>query len=168
MKFHELQTTKNKVANRVGRGIAGGQGKTAGRGTKGQRSRAGSGKRPGFEGGQTPLMVRLPKLHGFRSLRAKAEEVYTGQLDQFSGKTVDTFKLAEAGLITSPFVRVKLLSQGEVTKKVAVKLQSASASAVAAVQKAGGTFEKVALEARPVTSTKKAEKQAKKAEAKKA
>jgi large subunit ribosomal protein L15 len=163
MKFHELQTTKNKVANRVGRGIAGGQGKTAGRGTKGQRSRSGSGKRPGFEGGQTPLMVRLPKLHGFRSLRTKAEEVFTGQLDQFSGKTVDTFKLAEAGLVTSPFVRVKLLNKGDVTKKVTVKLQGASMSAAAAVQKAGGTFEKVAQEARPI-STKKAEKKAEKAD----
>lgn len=171
MKFHELQTTKNKTAKRVGRGIAGGQGKTAGRGTKGQRSRAGSGKRPGFEGGQTPLMVRLPKLHGFRSLRAKAEEVNTGQLDQFSGKTVDTFTLAAAGLTSSPFVRVKLLSKGEVTKKVTVKLQGASASAIAAVQKAGGTFEKVALEARPASTKKaekKADKQEKKAPAKKA
>jgi large subunit ribosomal protein L15 len=167
MKYHELQAHKNKSAKRVGRGIAAGQGKTAGRGTKGQLSRTGSSKRPGFEGGQTPLMQRLPKLHGFRSLRVKAEEVQTGQLDQFSGQTVDTFKLAEAGLISNPFVRVKLLSKGDVTKKVTVKLQGASVTAIAAVQKAGGTFEKVALEARPA-STKKVEKQEKKTPAKKA
>lgn len=161
MKYHELQAGKNRQAKRVGRGIAAGQGKTAGRGTKGQMSRTGSSKRPGFEGGQNPLMQRLPKLHGFRSFKPKVEEVCTGQLDQFSGKTVDTFKLAEAGLISNPFVRVKLLNKGEVTKKVAVKLQGASAGAIAAVQKAGGTFEKTSLEPRP-TSAKKAEKTEKK------
>ena len=162
MKYHELQTAKNKSGKRVGRGIAAGQGKTAGRGTKGQLSRTGSSKRPGFEGGQNPLMQRLPKLHGFRSLKTKAEEVFTGQLDAFAGKTVDTFTLAEAKLISSPFVRVKLLNKGDVTKKVTVKLQGASESAATAVQKAGGTFEKVAREARPA-SIKRQEKQSKEA-----
>ena len=151
MKFHELTTHSNKNAKRVGRGIAAGQGKTAGRGTKGQMSRTGAKKRPGFEGGQNPLMQRLPKLRGFTSKRAKAENVYTGQLDQFAGKTVDTVVLAEAGLISSPFVRVKLIAQGEVTKKVTVKLQGASAGAIEAIQKAGGSFEKIALVARPAS-----------------
>src|SRR4051794_11690955 len=109
MKYHELQTNKTKVGKRLLRGIAAGQGKITGRGTKGQLSRTGSSRKPGFEGGQTPLMQRLPKLHGFRSLRVKAEEVSTGQLDQFAGKTVDTFVLAKAGIISNPFVRVKLL-----------------------------------------------------------
>lgn len=153
MKYHELQTAKTKTAKRVGRGIAAGQGKTAGRGTKGQMSRTGSSKRPGFEGGQNPLMQRLPKLSGFTSHKVKAENVYTGQLDTFKG-TVDTAALAEAGLVTSPYVRVKLLLKGDVTKKVDVKLQGASAAAIAAVQKAGGTFEKVALAARPTTRKK--------------
>jgi len=154
MKFHELQTQKPKSAKRVGRGIAAGQGKTAGRGTKGQMSRTGAKKRPGFEGGQNPLAQRLPKLQGFRSHKPKAENVYTGQLDEVKGATIDTFTLAEAGLISSPFVRVKLISKGDVTKKVTVKLQGASESAIAAIEKAGGSFEKVAMSARPASSKK--------------
>src|SRR5260370_5435883 len=106
MKFNELQTPKRKVAKRVGRGIAAGQGKTAGRGTKGQMSRTGSSRRPGFEGGQNPLMQRLPKLPGFRSFAVKVEVVYTGQLDAFAGKTVDANALAAAGLISNAFVKV--------------------------------------------------------------
>lgn len=164
MKFNELTTTRQKTAKRVGRGIAAGQGKTAGRGTKGQMSRTGSSKRPGFEGGQNPLMQRLPKLVGFKSKKVKAEEVFTGQLDAFAGKKVDTFVLAEAGLISSPFVKVKLLVRGDVTKKVTVSLQSASNGAIEAVQKAGGSFTSVDVEARPA-SAKKAEKKEAKAKA---
>lgn len=154
MKYHELQTNSTKNAKRVGRGIAAGQGKTAGRGTKGQMSRTGAKKRPGFEGGQNPLAQRLPKLQGFRSHKPKAENVYTGQLDALAGKTVDSFALAEAGLISSPFVRIKLIAKGDVTKKVTVKLQGASASAIAAIENAGGSFEKVAITARPASSKK--------------
>jgi large subunit ribosomal protein L15 len=154
MKYHELETSSNKSAKRVGRGIAAGQGKTAGRGTKGQMSRTGSKKKPGFEGGQNPLMRRLPKLPGFTSHRAPIEVIYTGQLDALSVK-VDTAVLAEAGLISSAYVRVKLVIKGDVIKKHDVKLQGASESAVAALQKAGGSFEKVALLARPATQKKK-------------
>lgn len=154
MKYHELQTVTPKSAKRVGRGIAAGQGKTAGRGTKGQMSRTGAKKRPGFEGGQNPLMQRLPKLPGFRSLRAKIEVVYTGQLDAVTAKTIDTAALAKVGLISNPYVRVKLVVKGDVAKKHEVKLQGASAAAIAAVQKAGGSFEKVAQSARPVTRKK--------------
>jgi large subunit ribosomal protein L15 len=157
MKFNELQVERNKSAKRVGRGIAAGQGKTAGRGTKGQLARTGSSKRPGFEGGQNPLMQRMPKLPGFKSEAQRAEVVYTSQLDQFAGKTVDAEALAKAGLITSAFVKVKVITKGEVTKKVTIKAQAISASALEAVQKAGGTFEKVAINARP-SSAKKTEK----------
>src|SRR5262245_3413345 len=101
MKYNELTISKNKSGKRVGRGIAAGQGKTAGRGTKGQMARTGSHKRPGFEGGQNPLMQRLPKLPGFKSKRERAEVVYSGQLEAFGGKTVDSTVLAEAGLISS-------------------------------------------------------------------
>ncbi|HKR81823.1 MAG TPA: 50S ribosomal protein L15 [Candidatus Saccharimonadales bacterium] len=165
MKYNELQVSKNKSAKRVGRGIAAGQGKTAGRGTKGQMSRTGSSKRPGFEGGQNPLMQRLPKLPGFRSFKPVVETVYTGELDQFSGKTVDTAALAEKHLISSPYVRVKLLVKGDVTKKVTVKLQAASSAAVAAVEKAGGSFEKVAQTGRTTTKTEKVSRAAKKQKA---
>ncbi len=139
MKYNELNVTSNRSSRRVGRGIAAGQGKTAGRGTKGQSSRTGKGRRPGFEGGQNPLMQRLPKLPGFTSKRPKAEVIYTGQLEMI-GSTVDNFTAFSAGFVSSPHVRVKLISKGEVSKKVTVTLQAASVSAVAAVQKAGGTF----------------------------
>ena len=140
MKFHELNVVPSKSARRVGRGISAGQGKTAGRGTKGQKSRTGSGRRPGFEGGQNPLMQRLPKLRGFRAIKPSAESVQTGQLNSL-GSNIDNFTLADAGLISSPYVRVKLVVKGEITKKLSVKLQSASASAVSVIQKAGGTFQ---------------------------
>ena len=141
MKFHELKVNSTKSSSRVGRGIAAGQGKTAGRGTKGQKSRTGKGRRPGFEGGQNPLMQRLPKLRGFRSITTKMETVYTGQISVLSSN-IDNFTLVEAGLISSPYVNVKLISKGELTKKLTVNLQSASATAVAAIQKQGGTFTK--------------------------
>jgi large subunit ribosomal protein L15 len=141
MKYNELNISAHKKATRVGRGISAGKGKTAGRGTKGQNARTGGGVRPGFEGGQNPLYMRMPKLPGFRSIHAKAELVYTGQLDQFAGKTADNFTLAAAGITSSPYVRVKLVVKGEVTKKVTVKVQSASATAVEMVQKAGGSFD---------------------------
>lgn len=158
MKFNELQTPKKKSLKRVGRGIAAGQGKTAGRGTKGQMSRTGARRKPGFEGGQNPLMRRLPKLPGFTSHRTPMEVVYTGQLDAVKAKIVDAAALAEAGLISHAYVRVKLVVKGDVAKKHDVKLQGASATAIAALQKAGGTFEKVAQNARPVTRKQKEDK----------
>ena len=155
MKFHELSIGKNKASTRVGRGIAAGKGKTAGRGTKGQGARTGSKAKPGFAGGANPLMQKLPKLPGFKSHRTPPEVVYTGQLDQFVNKTVDAEVLAQAGLISSPYVRVKLISKGEISKKVTVKLSGASESAIAAVQSAGGSFEPAARLQRPKTSSKK-------------
>ena len=155
MKYHELQVTKQKVGKRVGRGIAAGQGKTAGRGTKGQKSRTGSSAKPGFAGGQNPLMQSLPKLPGFRSHKIKAENVQTGQLDAFSGKTVDSVVLADANLISNAYVVVKLIVKGDVAKNITVKLPKASQSAIAALEAAGGSFEKTERLPRPVTTRKK-------------
>ena len=157
MKYNELKVAPKSSAKRVGLGIAAGQGKTAGRGTKGQGARTGYSKKPGFEGGQNPLMQRLPKLHGFTSKRLRAENVYTGQLDKV-GATVNNETLAKAGLVSGPYARVKLLKRGDVTKKVTVELQGASETAVEAVQKAGGSFKVVARALRPTTSTKKEDK----------
>jgi large subunit ribosomal protein L15 len=148
MKFHELNVEANRQPKRVGRGIAAGQGKTAGRGTKGQNSRTGGTRRPGFEGGQMPLSMRLPKLRGFRSLRTKPEVVYTGQLGKVGGALVDNFTLFEAGLVSSPYTIVRLIVKGDVASKVEVKLQGATANAIVAVQKAGGSFAQVAQVAR--------------------
>lgn len=155
MKYNELKTKPNKSANRVGRGIAAGQGKTAGRGTKGQGSRTGSSAKPGFAGGSNPLMQKLPKLPGFKSHRTPPETIYTGQLEQFANKTVDANLLAEAGLISNPYVKVKLICKGDLTKKVTVKLTKASVSAIETVEKAGGSFEATARLSRPKTSDKK-------------
>lgn len=157
MKIHELNVKPKRASKRVGRGIAAGQGKTAGRGTKGQKSRAGSGRRPGFEGGQNPLMQRLPKLRGFRSIRVGNENVYTGQLNNLGAK-IDNFTLADFGLTSSPYVTVKIITKGELTKKVTVNVQMASASAVEAIQKLGGSFvqtPRVARQAKEKSDTRK-------------
>lgn len=143
MKFNELVTNATKSSRRVGRGIAAGQGKTAGRGTKGYGSRTGSKAKPGFTGGQNPLMQKLPKLPGFRSHRVAMASVNTTQLETLSVKTVDNAALAAAGLISSPYVRVKLLAKGELTKAVSVELQGASNKAVELLEKAGGSFKAV-------------------------
>lgn len=150
MKFNQLESVKQKKNTRVGRGISAGKGKTAGRGTKGQNSRTGGGVRPGFEGGQNPLAQRLPKLPGFKSIRPKAETVYTYQLNDL-GSVLDNFKLAEAGIISSPYVKTKLILKGEIKKKTTIKLQFSSKSAKLAVEKAGG---KVTLVQRPKRTAK--------------
>lgn len=142
MRINELTTNKHKRITRVGRGISAGRGKTAGRGTKGQNSRTGGGVRPGFEGGQNPLAQRLPKLPGFKAIKPKAENIYTFQLNDLGSK-INNFTLAEAGLIKSPYVKVKLILKGKVSKKVNVELQSISKSANQAVINAGGAFVKV-------------------------
>lgn len=141
MKFNELVTTtkSGKGKSRVGRGIAAGQGKTAGRGTKGYGSRTGSTRKPGFEGGQNPLMQRLPKLRGFKSQHTKAEVVYLSDLAKVKG-VVDNFSASEAGIISSPYVVAKLIATGTVTGKHDVKLQGASKAAIEAVKKAGCSF----------------------------
>lgn len=149
MKFNELKITRRKKPTRVGRGISAGKGKTAGRGTKGQGARKSGGVRPGFEGGQMPLYMRLPKLRGFKSHRPKTAVVYTGQLENLGKSKVDANILAEAGLIENPYQKVKLVSKGKLTKKVEVKLFSATVSAAEAVKKAGGNFEKTEQQKRP-------------------
>lgn len=143
-KYNELTLKADKNKKRVGRGISAGQGKTAGRGTKGQKARTGKKLRPMFQGGQQPLVQAIPKARGFKSLRTPAQVVYSDLLNQFSGKTVDNGLLFEAGLIATPFQSVKVIARGEVTKKVTLKVQGASKSVVAAIEKAGGGFEATA------------------------
>lgn len=145
MKYHELQVNANTRPTRKGRGIAAGQGKTAGRGTKGQKSRSGHRKMPaGFMGGQRAIMQAIPKLKGFKSLHSKAEVVYTDNLNTLKGK-VDNFILAEADLISSPYVKVKVILRGEVTAKIDLGTQFASKSAINAIEQAGGTFTKMSV-----------------------
>ena len=143
MKYHELQATTNKDKKRVGRGIAAGGGKTAGRGTKGQNARTGKKLRASFQGGSGPLVRRAPKGRGFKSLRTPAQVVYLDHLAVFKDKTADNFTLFEAGLIKTPFHTVKVIARGDLTEKVTLKVQAASASVKEAITKAGGSFEKV-------------------------
>lgn len=149
MKYDQLDATKQKKSKRAGRGISAGRGKTAGRGTKGQSSRSGGKRSPGFEGGQTPLMQRLPKLRGFKSKKPKAENIYTSDLNDFKGKKVDNFVLFEAGLVSSPFTNVKLILKGDLESKVDVNLQGASKAAKNMIEKAGGAFTLVPRIGRP-------------------
>lgn len=145
MKYNELNVEKNTRPSRKGRGISAGQGKTAGRGTKGQKARTGHRKMPtGFMGGQRAIMQAVPKLKGFKSFKAKAEVVYTDRLNELSGE-VDNFKLFEASLISSPYTKVKVISRGELTAKIDLSTQFASKTAVEAIKKAGGSFKKVSL-----------------------
>ena len=145
MKYNELEVNKNTRPSRKGRGISAGQGKTAGRGTKGQKARTGHRKMPaGFMGGQRAIMQAIPKLKGFKSLHAKAEVIYTDRLNDLKGN-VDNFVLAENALISSPYVKVKVISRGELTAKIALETQFASKSAIEAIKKAGGSFKKVSV-----------------------
>jgi large subunit ribosomal protein L15 len=154
MKYNELQINSNHAPRRVGRGISAGQGKTAGRGTKGQKSRTGSSRRPGFEGGQNPLIKRFPKLRGFKSHRPITENVYLSQLNELSG-TVDSEALAKAGVISSPYASIKVVATGKIDKKLTIKLPAASTKAQAAIEKAGGTFSAVPQLGRPAKKPKR-------------
>ncbi len=145
MKYNELNVTKNARPSRKGRGISAGQGKTAGRGTKGQKARAGHNKMPaGFMGGQRAIMQAVPKLKGFKSIHDKAEVVYTDRLNELKG-IVDNFTLYDAGLISTPYTKVKIITRGDVSAKIDLSTQFASKSAVAAIKKAGGNFKQIAV-----------------------
>ena len=154
MKYNDLTVNKNTRPTRAGRGISAGLGKTAGRGTKGQKARTGHHKMPaGFMGGQRAIMQAIPKLKGFKSLHAKAEVVYTDDLNSLSGD-VDNFVLADNSLIKSPFNKVKVILRGELTAKINLKTQFASKTAIKAIEKAGGKFEKANVPQRAKKSEK--------------
>ena len=144
MKLHELKPAEGsrKVRNRVGRGTSSGNGKTSGRGQKGQKARSGVGLRPGFEGGQTPLFRRLPK-RGFTNINAK--EYTLVNLEQFNvfedGTEVTPVVLKGAGIIRAEKSGVKVLGNGELTKKLTVKAAKFSKSAEAAITAKGGSIE---------------------------
>lgn len=145
MKLNDLTAVPGSTqdAKRIGRGHGSGQGKTAGKGHKGQKARAGHGMRPGFEGGQMPLQRRIPK-RGFNNIFAKSiVTVNVGTLDKKfeDGATVDTQALLDAGVIKSALDGVKILSNGNVTKKFTVKAAAFSAAAKEKIESAGGKAE---------------------------
>lgn len=145
MQIHDLFPApgSRKSRKRVGRGHGSGHGKTSGRGANGQLSRAGGGKGPGFEGGQLPLYMRLPKLGGFTSRnRVEYAVVNVGRLEELfaNGEVVTAEALAERGAIRSAFkAPVKVLGDGEITKKLTIKVDKVSKSAQTKIEAAGGT-----------------------------
>ncbi len=144
MKIHELTPApdSNKEVKRVGRGHGSGNGKTAGKGHKGQNARSGGGVRIGFEGGQMPLARRIPK-RGFNNIFAeKYTVVNVSDLNKFTdGTVVDPELLKAAGLIKKADEKVKVLGDGELTAKLTVKAAKFSQSAIEKIEKAGGKAE---------------------------
>ncbi|MCM3164448.1 50S ribosomal protein L15 [Metabacillus litoralis] len=144
MKLHELKPAEGsrKTRNRVGRGIGSGNGKTAGKGHKGQNARSGGGVRPGFEGGQTPLFQRLPK-RGFTNINRKDFAIVNlDVLNRFEdGTEVTPDLLLETGVVSNVKSGVKILGNGQLEKKLTVKANKFSASAKEAIESAGGTAE---------------------------
>ena len=146
MQIHELSPMPGSthVDKRKGRGHATGNGKTAGRGHKGQNARSGGGVRIGFEGGQMPLARRIPK-RGFNNIFAKPlESVNVSALDRFEdGATVDAAALLASGVLSKCRYGVKILGEGEITKKLTVKAAAFSATAKEKIEAAGGKAEVV-------------------------
>ncbi len=144
MKLHELKPAEGsrKERKRLGRGIGSGQGKTAGKGHKGQNARSGGGVRPGFEGGQTPLFRRLPK-RGFTNINRKEYAVVNlDSLNVFeNGTEVTPELLIETGLVRKELAGVKILAKGSLDKKLTVKAHKFSSAAEEAIKAAGGQTE---------------------------
>ena len=145
MKLHELSPAagSTKERKRIGRGAGSGQGKTAGKGHKGQKARAGRGMRPGFEGGQMPLQRRLPK-RGFNNIFRKvivAINVSDLNAKFENGAVVDAEALKSAGLVKNYFDGIKVLGNGELTKKLTVKANAFSETAKQKIEAAGGKAE---------------------------
>lgn len=144
MKLHELSPAPGSVKDvkRIGRGHGSGQGKTAGKGHKGQKARSGGGVRPGFEGGQTTLARRIPK-RGFNNIfRTEYATVNVSDLEKFVDGTVVNAELLKAsGLIKKELDGVKILGNGELTKNLTVKAAKFTAAAKEKIEKAGGKAE---------------------------
>lgn len=145
VRLHTLKPPNGsrKSRKRVGRGTSSGRGSTSGRGHKGQKARSGAKIRVGFEGGQMPLVRRLPKLGGFTPRnRVEYCEVNVARLDKFkAGETIDPAKLAEAGLIKKADAKVKILGNGELEKGLTIKAHAYSSTAREKIEAAGGTAE---------------------------
>ena len=144
MKLHELQPAAGSTTapKRLGRGVGSGLGKTSGKGHKGAKARSGGGKRPGFEGGQMPLYRRIPK-RGFNNIyRIEYATVNVGRLEIFENGTVVTAEtLKEAGLISTVMDGVKILGNGELTKKLTVEAAKFSDTAKEKIEALGGKAE---------------------------
>lgn len=166
MKIHDLRPAEgsNKARTRVGRGIAAGKGKTAGRGTKGQRARAGASIPAWFEGGQTPLHIRIPKLRGFRNINdveyevvnvgAISAAVEAGRFEVVKNApvTINPDTLKDAGLVRNGRKPVKVLGHGDVTAKLFVLADAFTRSARAKIEAAGGSTQVIEIPSEPLAA----------------
>ena len=146
MKLHELSPAEGSTREnfRKGRGAGSGNGKTAGKGHKGQNARSGGGVRPGFEGGQLPLYRKLPKRGFYNRFATEYSVVNVETLNKFEdGAVVDLAALAAAGVVSQPKSALKILGKGELAKKLTVKAAVFSASAKEKIEAAGGKIEVV-------------------------
>ena len=144
MKLHELKPAfgATSAPKRLGRGIGSGLGKTSGKGHKGAKARSGGGKRPGFEGGQMPLTMRIPKRGFTNKFAVEYETINVSVLNLFEdGDTVSPIELIEYGIINKINDGVKILGDGELTKKLTVQATKFTASAKEKIEAAGGTCE---------------------------
>lgn len=143
MRLNDLSPSEgsNSSRKRVGRGIGSGYGKTGGRGHKGQKSRSGGRVRPGFEGGQQPLQMRLPKF-GFKSAMARTTaEVTLSELNKITAEVIDLDALKAAGVLNGSYTRAKVMLSGEIKKAVTLKGIGVTKGARAAIEAAGGKIE---------------------------
>ena len=144
MKLHELAPVpgSKKTRTRLGRGLGSGLGKTSGKGHKGQKARSGGGTRPGFEGGQKPLYLRLPKRGFYNKFGKEYAEVNVATLNRFeAGAEVDPVALVEAGILKNVHDGVRVLGGGELTVALTVKASGFTKSAIAKIEAAGGKVE---------------------------
>jgi large subunit ribosomal protein L15 len=166
MKLHDLRPAPGSHTRRtrVGRGIAAGKGKTAGRGTKGQKARAGGSIPPWFEGGQTPLHIRIPKLRGFKNINdieyevvnvgAISAAIEAGKLEVQKGApvTVNADTLKQAGLVRRDRLPLKVLGQGDVSAKLFVLADAFTKSAREKIEAAGGTAQVIEIPSKPLAA----------------
>ena len=144
MKLHELAPVpgSKRTRTRLGRGLGSGLGKTSGKGHKGQKARSGGGTRPGFEGGQKPLYLRLPKRGFYNKFGKEYAEVNVATLNRFeAGTEVDPVALVEAGILKNVHDGVRVLGGGELTVALTVKANGFTKSAIAKIEAAGGEVE---------------------------
>ena len=168
MQLNDLSPAEGsvKAKKRLGRGVGSGWGKTSGKGHKGQKARSGGTVKPGFEGGQMPLQMRLPKF-GFSSRVGRVTaEVRSGELNKVEGDVVNLESLRKAGLISASIKRAKVMLSGDVTRKLTVEGVGVTKGAKEAIEKAGGKVLEMVAEApaKPVKKAKKAKPEDKPAE----
>lgn len=160
MKLHELKPkngSKKRKGKRIGRGLGSGKGTYSARGIKGQGARSGSKKKPGFEGGRTPLISQIPKKRGFKSIYEKPEIVNLFDLENKfkDGDNVDKKNLFKLGLINSIKSKVKILGDGDIKKKLKISADFFSNSAAEKIKKAGGEIEKLDVKVKAVKKENK-------------